>query len=73
MLRAGDAATEPTEADWLYGAVARAGAQVGVAAPNNARLAQLVDEVARNPERRAWFRGRPDRLLAELDTPTGSA
>jgi 2-dehydropantoate 2-reductase len=63
----GKPAAEPTEAAWLYGAVARFGAEVGVATPVNARLATLVDEVAMNPERREWFRGNPDRLLAELD------
>lgn len=62
----GRSAAEPTEAAWLYGAVARFGEQVGVAAPVNARLATLIDEVAMNPERREWFRGHPERLLAEL-------
>jgi 2-dehydropantoate 2-reductase len=57
---------EPTEVEWMNGAVARAGAERGVATPVNARLAALVDEVATNPERRAWFRGHPERLLAEL-------
>jgi 2-dehydropantoate 2-reductase len=57
---------EQTEVAWMNGAVARAGAEIGVAAPVNARLAALVDEVAAQPERRAWFRGRPDRLLAEM-------
>jgi 2-dehydropantoate 2-reductase len=61
------AAAEPSEAAWLYGAVAHGGAQVGVAAPLNARLAELVDEVARRPDRRAWLRGQPERLLAELE------
>jgi 2-dehydropantoate 2-reductase len=59
-------AAEPTEAAWLYGAVAHAGERVGVAAPVNARLAALVDEVAMQPDRRAWLRGHPERLLAEL-------
>lgn len=57
----------PTEAPWLNGGVAGAGSQLGVAAPVNAALARLVDEVASDPERRAWFRGRPDRLVAEVD------
>ena len=57
---------EPTEVAWMNGAVARAGAEAGIATPVNARLAALVDEVAASPERRAWFRGHPERLLAEL-------
>ena len=57
---------EPTEVAWMNGAVARAGAELGVATPVNARLAALVDEVAAQPERRAWFAGRSDRLVAEL-------
>ena len=57
---------EPTEVAWMNGAIARAGAEAGVATPVNARLAALVDEVAAQPERRAWFRGHPERLLAEM-------
>jgi hypothetical protein len=58
----------PTEAPWINGGVARAGESLGVATPVNAALARLVDEVAASPERRAWFRGRPDRLVAEVNT-----
>ena len=57
---------EPTEVAWMNGAIARAGAGAGVATPVNARLAALVEEVAANPARRAWFRGHPERLLGEL-------
>ena len=57
---------EPTEVAWMNGAVARAGAERGVATPVNSCLAALGDEVAADPERRAWFRGHPERLLAEL-------
>jgi 2-dehydropantoate 2-reductase len=57
---------EPTEVAWMNGAVTRAGAELGVATPVNARLAALVDDVATNPERRTWLRGHPERLLAEL-------
>jgi 2-dehydropantoate 2-reductase len=57
---------EATEVAWMNGAVARAGAERAVPTPINAALAALVDEVAADPERRAWFRGRPERLLAEL-------
>ncbi len=56
----------PTEAGWLNGAVARAGAELAVATPINAALASLVEQVATDPDRRAWFRHRPDRLLEAL-------
>jgi len=56
----------PTEAAWLNGSVDRAARTIGYRAPLNARLAELVDEVAADPARRTWFRARPDRLLAEL-------
>jgi 2-dehydropantoate 2-reductase len=56
----------PTEAGWLNGAVARAGSELGVATPVNTALASLVGEAATDPERRAWFRHRPDRLLEAL-------
>ena len=57
----------PTEARWLNGAVARAGAETGVPTPVNAALAALVDEVAADPARAAWFHGRPDRLRETVD------
>jgi 2-dehydropantoate 2-reductase len=57
---------EQTEAAWMNGAVAAAGQRSGCPAPVNARLAELVDEVAADPERRRWLRGRPDRFLAEF-------
>jgi 2-dehydropantoate 2-reductase len=56
----------PTEAGWLNGAVARAGASVNVATPVNEALARLVEEAASDPDRRAWFRHQPDRLLEAL-------
>jgi len=56
----------PTEAAWLNGSVDRAARTIGYRAPLNARLAELVDEVAADAQRRTWFRARPDRLLAEL-------
>ncbi len=52
----------PTEARWLNGAVAAAGLRVGVRAPVNGCLAALTDECALDPERAAWYAGRPDRL-----------
>jgi 2-dehydropantoate 2-reductase len=57
----------PTEVGWLNGAVAREAAQRHVATPVNATLAELVEAVASDPERAAWFAGRPDRLLAAVD------
>lgn len=59
----------PTEVAWLNGAVAAAGERVGVPAPVNAALRRLVEDAASDPDRRAWFRGRPDRFLAELPGP----
>ncbi len=57
-----DAAGLPTEAPWLNGAVAAAGARTGVPVPVNACLAALVDECATDAARAARFAGRPDRL-----------
>jgi 2-dehydropantoate 2-reductase len=56
----------PTEAGWLNGAVVRAGASLAVPTPVNEALARLADETAADPERRAWFTSRPDRLLEAL-------
>lgn len=55
-----------TEIAWLNGAVARTGAARGVRVPVNTALAALVAEAAADPARRDWFRGRSDRLVAEL-------
>jgi 2-dehydropantoate 2-reductase len=62
-----DGAGLPTEARWLNGAVAAGAERAGVAAPVNAGLAALVDEVAANAERAVWFAGRPDRLVEALE------
>ncbi len=62
-LRAGATRTEVT---WLNGAVAEAAGRAGIDAPVNATLCRLVEEAAADPERRAWFRGRPDRLVSVL-------
>ncbi len=53
----------PTEVAWLNGAVAAAADGLGRPAVVNARLAELVEACNQDPERRAWFRGRPDRLV----------
>jgi 2-dehydropantoate 2-reductase len=63
---------EQTEVYWMNGAVARAGAEVGVPTPVNACLAALVEAVARDPERRAWFRGHPERLVAAVAAAAAS-
>lgn len=65
--------TGPSEVEWLNGAVARAGSQLGVPTPINQRLTELVLEVLADPDRRAWFRGRPDRLLAAMAKGASSA
>ncbi|MGC8633089.1 MAG: ketopantoate reductase family protein [Candidatus Limnocylindrales bacterium] len=62
-----------TEVAWLNGAVASTAASLGLDAPVNATLARLVEEAALDPERRAWFRGHPDRLLASLVVPLAGA
>lgn len=56
----------PSEVDWLNGAVARAAADLGQGAPINAALAHLVRQCGRDAGRRAWFKGRPDRLLEAM-------
>ena len=57
----------PSEVDWLNGAVADAARRLGQRAPVNTRLAQIVAECSGDAGRWADFRGRPERLLAELD------
>jgi 2-dehydropantoate 2-reductase len=66
-LDAGSAA--PSEVEWLNGAVVRAATGLGRQAPVNARLAELVEACNQEPERRAWFRGRPDRLIEAVGVP----
>jgi 2-dehydropantoate 2-reductase len=60
--------TGRSEVRWLNGAVARAAEGLGEAAPVNRRLTELVEEVLTDPERRAWFRGRPDRLVETVES-----
>jgi len=54
--------TGPTEARWLNGAVAVAGARLGIATPVNAALATLVDQVADDPAAGDRWRGNPSAL-----------
>jgi 2-dehydropantoate 2-reductase len=65
LLTAQSGATE-SEVDWLNGAVARAATDLGGTAAVNRRLSELVSEVLVDPDRRAWFDGRVDRLAAEV-------
>jgi 2-dehydropantoate 2-reductase len=57
---------EQTEVEWMNGAVAAHGARLGIATPVNSVLAALTEEVAADPDRRAWFRGHPERLTEEV-------
>jgi 2-dehydropantoate 2-reductase len=65
--------TEQTEVAWMNGAVARFGRGLGVATPVNARLTELVDDVAAHPDRRALLRHNPERFLAELAAQAAQA
>lgn len=58
----------PSEVAWLNGAVVREADRLNLPAPVNRGLAALVDAVVADPERRAWFRGRPERLVEALGT-----
>jgi len=59
----------PSEVGWLNGAVHREARRLGRHAPVNRRLTELVEEVLADPDRRDWFRGRPDRLVADVERP----
>jgi 2-dehydropantoate 2-reductase len=56
----------PSEVRWLNGGVARAAAQAGHAAPINATLSVLVEEVAADAASRARLAGNPTALLARI-------
>ena len=66
----------PTEARWLNGAVAAAGARLGVPTPVNALLATLTDEVAADPGERPGSRagrtGWPRRSRGPRPTRNGA-
>ena len=62
----GDMQRGRSEIPWLNGAVAEAAQRLGQRAPVNTALAELAAELTAHPERRAEYRGRPDRLLAYL-------
>jgi 2-dehydropantoate 2-reductase len=63
----------PSEVGWLNGAVADVADGLGIPAPVNRRLTELVHEVLTDPERKEWFRGRPDRLVAAVEDAVGAA
>jgi 2-dehydropantoate 2-reductase len=62
-LHLASASGSPSEVEWLNGAVAGSAAALGRQTPVNARLAELIEDCTSDPGRRAWFRGRPDRLI----------
>jgi 2-dehydropantoate 2-reductase len=66
LLLAAESGETRSEVEWLNGAVARAATDVGGVAAVNAGLSRLVSEVLTDPDRRAWFDGRLDRLAAEV-------
>jgi 2-dehydropantoate 2-reductase len=58
-----DMARGRSEIGVLQGAVARAAAELGSAAPVNQALAELVEALVRDPGLREEYRGRPERLI----------
>ena len=60
--------TGPTEASWLNGAVVAGGGPAGVATPVNEALHGLVEQVAADPDRAAWFARQPARLVDAVAT-----
>jgi 2-dehydropantoate 2-reductase len=59
--------TGPSEVQWLNGAVARTAERLGLAAPVNRQLTDLLEQVLADPERRAWFKGQPERLVEAIE------
>jgi 2-dehydropantoate 2-reductase len=57
------AAGRATEVDWINGEVVKLAHRLGLSAPVNARLCQLVHEAEQSDARHAWT---GDALLAEL-------
>ena len=55
-----------TEADWLNGAIVRAGAGVRVATPVNTTLTAVLMRISQDSQERERFRAHPGRLLAEI-------
>jgi 2-dehydropantoate 2-reductase len=65
-------AAGPTEARWLNGAVVAAGGDAGVRTPVNEALYGLVEAVATDPDRAAWFAGEPGRLAEAVAAWSGA-
>ena len=64
----------PTEAPWLNGAVAAAGARLGIPVPINVGLAILVEAAAADPALLDDYTCRPERLFeAVLEVAAGAA
>lgn len=61
-----DMARDKSEIPILNGAVAEAAARLGLPAPVNAAFSDLTQELLVDPERREWFRGHPERLIASM-------
>jgi len=57
---------ERSELDFLHGAVVREGGRLGVAVPVNTMLVRVLGGMLSGRIAREEFRGRPDRLLAEM-------
>ena len=53
-----------SEVAWFNGAIAAAGARLGVRTPVNSALTDLTLELVAHPDRREAFRGRPEALIA---------
>jgi 2-dehydropantoate 2-reductase len=61
------AAKGQTEVDVLNGAVAAAGARLGIKTPVNAVYARVLDDIAHMPQLWAKYRERPEVLQAEVE------
>lgn len=72
-LHVREGGTGPTEARWLNGAVVAAAGAAGVPTPVNEALLGIVEEVASDPERAAWFKGHPARLVEAVDSWTSAS
>ena len=71
------AGADRTEVEWLNGAVARNGTELGIDTPVNRALTQLLLQAATDATQRARFRHRPDALVAAIaafrDRPAAGA
>ena len=65
------AGADRTEVEWLNGAVARSGSDLGIDTPVNRALTQLLLQAATDATQRARFRHEPDALVAAIDAFRG--